>query len=106
MEYSDRIGRCDAALDAEREIAGALINRAQPGFVEAQAALRGVHRVMACRTYRALNRQRALHNWVTREDVRTARITVTAALPCASTAGSAQTVTPWSNLQTVFIILR
>jgi phosphatidylinositol-3-phosphatase len=43
---------------------------------------------------------------VTRNDLRTARITVAAVLFCAGVAASsAQTVTPWSNLQTVFIIV-
>ena len=43
---------------------------------------------------------------MTRDALRTARITLTAALLCAGVAASsAQTVTPWSNLQTVFIIV-
>ena len=43
---------------------------------------------------------------MTRDDLRIARIMMTAAVLCAGVAASsAQTVTPWSNLQTVFIIV-
>jgi len=68
--------------------------------------VRAVARCVHCTTPTGLNGRKTLHNCVTRNDSRTRRITVAAALLfIAVGASSTQTVTPWSNLQTVFVIV-
>src|SRR5437867_12835282 len=68
--------------------------------------VRAVARCVHCTTPTGLNGRKTLHNCVTRNDSRTKPITVSAALLFgAVAASSAQTATPWSNLQTVFVIV-